>query len=224
MFWRICRYVSAGAAAAVIAAIALLYTAENDRANFTISGIGFDPFPLVANKRTYIALKVKNTGHNYGTITAASLDRVNVLPTEPTYDPAKIASDTISGGDEKRIISDLGDKPLAFTQQEINGLSNGHTYLKMAGFITYRDKYWLLGNSVVGFCYVWNPTDTSVGNFDVCSEGKYTYARTYWFSPGIRVRDVPIKTVGTQTMTPTTMPMQIPDPPFHIQTLELRPK
>jgi hypothetical protein len=113
MFWRICRYVSAGTAAAIIAAIALLYTAENDRANFTISGIGFDPFPLVANKRTYIVLRVKNTGHNYGTITAASLDRVNVPPTEPTYDPAKIASDTIAGGDEKRIISDLG-KSTAF--------------------------------------------------------------------------------------------------------------
>jgi hypothetical protein len=178
---------------------------------------------LVANRRTYIAFTVKNTGRNYGTITAAALDHVDEqLPDKPTYDPAQIIGDRIVGADAKRIISDLSDKPLTFTQSEINGLANGHVKLKLIGYVSYDDEHWFLQSGIIGFCYVWNPTDTNTGNFNECSERNYTYYQTYWHSPSITVRDYPTLTVSTQTLTPTTPPMRIPDPKYHLNTLEIR--
>jgi len=206
--------------AAILSVATYLYTVEKDRAVFTISGIGFEPFPLTANKRTYLVLTVQNIGANYGTIEGAAIEREDKLPTEPTYDPANIAPVQIDGGKDLQVISDLGDKPLIFTQPEIAGLSNGNTHIKITGFIEYSDRYWL-GGGIVGFCFVW---DSTIANFTACSEKNYTYHHRYLFSPGIHVREVPMITVGTQTVSPVTMPLQMPDPRFPIQTLRTRSK
>src|ERR1700688_706422 len=107
--WRIIQVISIGA---IVTLVALLYQIENDRAIFTISGFGLEPFPFAANKRTYAVVSIKNIGRNYGAIEAAAFDRAAKLPTEPTYDPADIAPVQIEGGKEQDVISDLGDKPL----------------------------------------------------------------------------------------------------------------
>jgi hypothetical protein len=206
--------------ATLVAAAVFFYNVENDRAVFEISGIGFDQFPLVANKRNYITVRIKNIGRNFGSIEAAATDREDKLPAEPTYDPANIAPVQIEGGKELEIISDVGVKPLIFTPAEIAGLSNGNARLKIAGFVEYADRYWL-GSGIVGFCYIW---DHTVTNFTVCSEKNYTYHRRYFVWNGIQIRDRPMLTVGPQTLTPTMPQMQAPDPRFPIQTLSTRTK
>jgi hypothetical protein len=139
--------------AGVIALAGFIYTVENDRAVFSIAGIGFDPFPLQTAKRTYFVISVKNIGRNYGAIEGAAIDRVSNLPAIPTYDANKIDEAQIDGGKELEIYSDLGDKPLFFTSKEISDISNGTVPFKVAGFVKYRDRYWL-GKGIVGFCQI----------------------------------------------------------------------
>jgi hypothetical protein len=203
------RFISLISFGAIMAAILFVYQTENDRAVFTISGFGFEPFPFVANKRSYAVVSIKNTGRNYGTIEAAAFDREDKLPMEPTYDPADIAPVQIESGKEQEVISDLGDKPLIFTPQEVSGLLKGSIPLKIAGFVEYSDRYWL-GRRIVGFCDIWN---ASIGSFTACSEKTYTYGYRYLFSAGIQVREIPMITLGRQTASPTTLPRsEFPDP------------
>jgi hypothetical protein len=221
-------------ASVVVAVLALvpvagLYNSMNsDRAALTISAIGFEPFPLVANERVLIVISFKNTGKNYATIDAVATDRVkNKLPDNPIYEPARIPRTSIAGGEELQIISDLGDQPLILTQSQINSLSAPATPLKFIGFIKYTDQKhpWILGGGVVRFCYLWDPKVTSADNFSACNEGQYTERYDYWlFDNRLKIREVPMITVGTQTLTPITASPKFPDPKYPIKKLEIRPK
>src|SRR5271170_6142306 len=171
-------------AAAIFAAAPFFYTVEKDRAVFQINRFGDSSFPLVANQRTFLVVTIKNTGRNYGIIEAAAVGPVDELPAEPTYDPVDTARVQIEGRSEQAIYSDLGVKPMIFTQPEINALSKGSVPLKIAGFIEYSDKYWF-GKRIVGFCYVWDHAING-GDFTPCTEHNYTYSRWYFFSPGIQ--------------------------------------
>jgi hypothetical protein len=61
--------------AAIVLAITLYSSMQGERAALTITRIGFDPFPLVANQRELLVISFKNTGHNYATIDAVATDR-----------------------------------------------------------------------------------------------------------------------------------------------------
>ena len=221
---RVGRLLPRVGAGVLLAAAALWFTLQRDRAALTISSVDFDP-PLAADHPVRIALVLKNSGQDYATITGAATDRVSAqLPDQPIYDVARIAPARVPGGGELRLISDLGTQPLIFSQAEIDSLKAGTSALKFTGFIEYRDKYWFLGGSVVGFCYVWDPRDADTGNFSVCSEAKYTYSYNFWFLDGIQRRELPMMTVGPQTVSPTTAPLRIPDPRFPIKNIETGPR
>jgi hypothetical protein len=140
--------------AAIVLAIALYNSMRSERAALTITHIGFEPFPLVANHRELVVISFKNTGHNYATIEAVAIDRVKCkLPEDPVYDPAYVAPASIAGGEEQELISDVGSQPLTFTQAEIDSLNASKTQFKIVGFIKYVDQHpWILGRGVVQFC------------------------------------------------------------------------
>ena len=97
-------------------------------------------------------------------------DRVrNRLPDNPIYEPARVTPASLGGGEELQFLSDLGDHLLTFTQSEINSLNTN--LFKFIGSIKYTDqKYpYLLGGEVVRFCYVWDPTLTTVEKFGTCN-------------------------------------------------------
>ncbi len=208
--------------------LANLYNSmESDRAALTISNVRFEPFPLVANQRELIVITVKNTGRNYATIAADGIatDRVkNKLPDDPIYEPARVTPASIAGGEELQFVSDLGDHLLTFTQSEINSLNTNP--FRFIGFIKYTAQKYphLLGGGVVRFCYVWDPALTTVDKFGTCSEKRYTERYEYRFSDGLRIREIPLLTVGTQTVTSTTVPLKLPDRRYPIQQIEIRPK
>jgi hypothetical protein len=215
------QFIGAGT---LIAIVALWFTLQRDHASLSITNVAFEPSPLMKNERERVAITLKNSAGNYGIIEGAAFDRVDELPDTPIYNPAIIAPAQIGGGGELRIISDVGTKPLIFTPAEIASLKSGRTEFKMAGFIKYSDRYWFLGGSVIGFCYVWDPKDTAAGNFSACPEKSYTYAYNYWFFDGISIHEVPMVTVGVQVVSPTAAPIRFPDSRFPIQTIETRTK
>jgi hypothetical protein len=183
-----------------------------------------EPFPLAANQRELIVITFKNTGKNYATIKAIATDGPKKkLPDSPIYEPAHVAPSSIAGGEELQIISDLGDQPLSFTQSQIN--SHSITPFKIVGFIEYTDqKYWILGGGVVQFCYVWDPTLTTVDKFGACSEKQYRARCNGWLCHGVNVREIPLISVGVQTVTPITMSHRVPDPKYPIKQIEIRTK
>ena len=71
---------------------------------------------------------------------------------------------------------------------------------------------------------VLGPWKISTGNFSICSEAKYTYSYDFWFLDGIQRRELPMMTVGPQTVSPTTAPLRIPDPRFPIKNIETGPR
>jgi hypothetical protein len=201
---------------------ALWVLMQGDRAFVALRALEFDPSIPLADKRVRIVLTLKNSGGNYATIEGMATDRKNQLPTEPKYELANITPVDIPAGEELRIISDFGPVPLVFTQQE---LTAGETSLKVVGFVRYRSNlfnWFLFGNAVLGFCYVWDPHDTDIGNFSVCREKQFSYRYNYRFSDGISIEEVPMLTVGAQTVSPTTAPLRFPDPRFPIKQLETR--
>jgi hypothetical protein len=215
-----------GAAGGTVLGYISLYVALNsDRAELTITGIGFEPFPLVANQRELLVITFKNTGKNYATIEAIATDRVkNRLHDSPSYDPAEITDYSAAGGEEFRVISNLGPQPLLFTQTQINSFNAPATPLKIIGFIKYTDqKYWILGGGVVQFCYVWDPTLTTDDKFGACSEKQYTARCNGWFCR-VNVRPIHMVSDGVQVLTPITMLHRIPDPKHPIQQITIRPK
>jgi hypothetical protein len=215
----------AAAPAVLVFVIPLYNTMESERAALTITKIGFEPFPLVANQREFLVISFKNTGHNYATIDAVSTDRVkSKLPDNPIYDPANFTPTRVPGGEEQQIVSDVGDRPLIFTQSEIDSLNASRTQFKVIGFMRYTDQRhsWILGGGVLQFCYVW---DFKVPDgFSVCSERRYTRQYDFRFRDGLRIREVPLITIGTQTTTPITLSPKIQDPNYPIQKIEIRPK
>ena len=196
---------------------------QSERAALTITRIGLDPFPLVPNQRELLVISFKNTGHNYATIDAVASDRVkSKLPDNPAYDPTHVAPKSIAGGEELEIVSDVGDKELTFTASEINSLNTSKTLFKVIGFIRYRDQKhpWILGGGVLQFCYVW---DVKVADgFSVCSEQQYTHQYDFLLRDGLKIREMPMVTIGTQTVTPITAPLRFPDPNHPVQKIEIR--
>jgi hypothetical protein len=205
--------------------VSLYVSMQNEHAALTITQIGFEPFPLVADERELLVISFKNTGHNYAVIDSAATDRVKgKLPDKPIYDPANVVPKRIAGGEELQLISDVGDKVLTFTQSEINSLKAGNTQFKIVGFLKYIDQKhpWILGGGVLQFCYVW---DVKVGDdFSACSERQYTNQYEFLFFDGLKVREFPLVTIGTQTVSPITMSPKVPDPKYSIPKIEIRPR
>jgi hypothetical protein len=167
-----------------------------------------------------LVISFKNTGHNYATIVSVAIDRVkSALPSDPIYDPANITPRSIAGGEELEIVSDVGDKPLTFTASEISSLHASKTLFKIIGFIRYTDQR-ALGGGVLQFCKVWD-VKVPDGVSD-CSERQYTHDYHFWFRDGLNIREIPLITIGPQSVTPITAPAQMPDPNYHIQKMEIR--
>jgi hypothetical protein len=78
-----------------------------------------------------------------------------------------------------------------------------------------------LGGGVLQFCYVWDVNVTA--GFSVCSERQYTHQYDFWFRDGLNIREIPLITIGTQTVSSITPPLRIPDPNHQIQKIEIRP-
>lgn len=196
---------------------------QADRAFISIGVIEFEPSVPVADKRIRIAIMLKNSGRNRATIEGMATDRLGKLPPQPKYELTNIAHVDIPTGGDLRVISDLGVKPLILAQAELNSLKDGSMEFIVAGFIKYSDVFsWFLGTTVLGYCYVWDPKDTSVGNFSVCPEKAYVYTYRYWLWDGIPYQEVPMIGIGTRTVSPTTAPIRVPDPQFPIKRLETK--
>jgi hypothetical protein len=209
----------------LVTLVALYNSMDSDRADLTIAEIGFEPYPLVAKQRELIVITVKNTGRNYAIIDAVATDRVkNKLHDSPTYEPARFTPSNIAGGGELQFVSDLGDQILSFTQAEVDSLNASTTTFKMIGFIKYTDQKhpWILGGGVVQFCYVWDPRLTTVDKFSACNEKQYTERCNGWFCPRLKIREIPMITVGTQTVSSTVVSPKYPDPNYPIQQIQTR--
>jgi hypothetical protein len=192
-----------------------------DRASLSISNVEFEPSIPLADSRMRLAITIKNSGRHSATIEEVATDRADHLPTEPQYEFAQITPVAIPPGGKLRLITDLGTKPLVLTQLELNSIKDERASFTIDGFIKYSDIFnWILGNAVLGFCYVWDPKDTRVGNFSVCQERQYTYSYHYWFRDGIRHHEIPMVTIGIQTVSPTTAPLKVPDPRFPIKQVD----
>jgi hypothetical protein len=58
----------------------------------------------------------------------------------------------------------------------------------------------------------------------VCSERKYTHRYQFWHSDGLNIREIPLITIGAQTVTPITVSPKVNDPSYPIKRVEIRPK
>jgi hypothetical protein len=203
----------------------LLYMFASDRAAVSIVGFHLEPVTLTAGQRTRLAVTIRNAGKNFAKIEAASTDKAERLPESVIYDHAHLPPFRLNGGESSRLISDLIGAPLVFSQEDIDALKGGGAHLRITGFIKYSDKWSFVpgGNFVVGFCYEWDPLDTSAGNFVMCADPKFTYARQYWLTDSIQFRSVPMIAVGPQPITPATLPLRVRDPKYPITQIESHP-
>jgi hypothetical protein len=211
--------------AAIGAVVAFVNVWEPDRALLSIENLALEPENPQPEERFRLVITLKNTGKHPATMRGVATDRVGKLPVKPKYGWAAITPTSVPGGDELRVLSDLGTTPLVFTPEIRAALTGGNPTFGVAGFVHYYDTFnYFFGGSVLGFCYVWDPKDTRSGRFSACPEQAYTYSRRYWLFDGIDRDPMPAIDTGlVQTSSPTTLAPRVPDY-RRIQTLQTRPK
>jgi hypothetical protein len=190
-----------------------------DRAFVTIPRVAFVPVVPIVDTPVRVEFSLRNGGRVPATILGMATDRFDDASAQGRYGYARIGAEEIPAGESVRIISDLGTKPLIFNALQLAAFRDGREEFKIVGFVKYSDAVsTLLGNTVLGYCFVWDAHDTPTGNFSSCSDGRYNFRRRYWLNDGLSMRDV---TGGSQAVSPTTVPPSWPDPRYPPQTLEI---
>jgi hypothetical protein len=219
--------VISGIVAIAVGAVSLMTTHLNwtaDRALISIPHVAFTPVRFEADQRVRVEFVLRNSGKIAAEIEEIATDRFDEDSANKRYGFTKFAPFEIAPGGQARVISDTGARPLTFGRVEFDNLWRRGTEFKVVGFVRYADAAtFAFGRTVVGFCFVWDPNDTPSGNFSKCAEPSYTFRRHYFFGDGLQRRMVtPGGGMVVQTVSSTSLTLQVRDPRFPEYELEIR--
>jgi hypothetical protein len=129
---------------------------------------------------------IKNGGNSLVHVVLGRAEMANPnmpLPDTPFFDGSEQPWQTILlPGDSAALTSipQFQGKKFEFGADNIDALNRGKMNIWIYGYIIYRDRFsTLLGPTTIGYCYHYNPTNTTsdpnFGMFDACGSSSYVY-------------------------------------------------
>jgi hypothetical protein len=159
---------------------------KSERAFVYIDQISVEAQRISSAHPLLLLFQIKNSGRAAGFVVDSSTDLhlgTDPLPRIPPYthsgDTIKgpvVPSGTMYATSHPR----LDGREFTIPQDWVDAINGGTMRLFVFGYLTYRDEFsFLLGQTVIGYCYVLDPTrDPNVNLFNSCDRDEYIYTKS----------------------------------------------